>query len=433
VSEHVAGWSAGVASIPFPIPVGTPLAGYVARTGVAEGVRDELKIGAFVFEQEDARFVLVAADVVAVDASLADEVAAAAGLKRAELALCASHTHSGPAGVVARLHPADVDRLDPNLRSHFVATAAEAIAKARAGMERVDLLEGEAETEGIAANRNDPLAPYDPRLTVLATRRGDGSLQGVMCHFACHPTILGADNRLISADFPGALREALGVALGRDRRAPVVLFVNGAAGDVSTRFTRRAQNAGEASRVGAALATAAVQALENASPHTGPIRQGRTTVRLSRRPRHPVKSRVVAARARSDDEAPGLLSPTQFRVAETRAQGAAMLEALAQIPDTAIPDALELEAWALGDVVLVAVPGELFASLGSRIDSTSAGQTLILGYANGYVGYLTDISAHASQTYEALASPFDPAAGERVADAATALVERIRKQSRRAC
>ena len=51
--------------------------------------------------------------------------------------------------------------------------------------------------------------------------------------------------------------------------APVVLFVNGAAGDVSTRFTRRAQDAGEVSRIGAALATAAVQALHNASPLTG--------------------------------------------------------------------------------------------------------------------------------------------------------------------
>ena len=87
-----------------------------------------------------------------------------------------------------------------------------------------------------------------------------------------------------------------------------------------------------------------------------------------------------------------------------------MLEALAQIPDEAIPAELELEAWALGDVVLVAVPGELFASLGSRIEAASAGMTLILGYTNGYVGYLTDISAHESQTYEALASPFGPEA-----------------------
>ena len=83
----------------------------------------------------------------------------------------------------------------------------------------------------------------------------------------------------------------------------------------------------------------------------------------------------------------------------------------------------------LGDVVLVAVPGELFSSLGRRIKGESAGTTLILGYANGYVGYLTDISAHDSETYEALASPFDPEAGERVAEAATALVEWIRTQS----
>jgi hypothetical protein len=334
--------------------------------------------------------------------------------------------------VVARLHPADVDRLDHILRSCFVTTAAEAIAMARAGMESVDLLVGVAETEGIAANRNDPLAPYDPRLTVLATRRGDGSLQAVICHFACHPTILGADNQLVSADFPGALREAVGVAFDRDGRSPAVLFVNGAAGDVSTRFTRRAQDAGEVSRVGAALAMAAVEALENASPLAGSIRHGRTTVRLPPRARHPVESRAVAARVRSH-EGLDLLSAAQLRVAETRAQGAAMMESLAQIPDTAIPDELELEAWALGDVVLVAVPGELFTSLGRLIESEAAGTTLLLGYANGYVGYLTDILAHESETYEALASPFEPEAGERVAEAATALVARIRKQSRRVC
>lgn len=427
------GWSAGIASIPFPIPSGTALAGYVARTGVAEGTLDELTIGAFVLQHEDRRFVVVAADVVAVDTSLAGEVAAAAGLERRELALCASHTHSGPAGVVARLHPADIDRLDRELQSHFIASAAEAIATARAGMERVDLLVGVAETEGIAANRNDASAPSDSRLTVLATRRGDGSWQGVLCHFTCHPTILGASNRLVSADFPGALREALTAALGRGGNTPVVLFVNGAAGDVSTRFTRRAQDASEVSRVGAALATAAVQALDHSSTRSGPIRYGQTTVRLPRRTRRPHNGSVVAARVGSD-EASGPMSAADLRVAETRSQGAAMLDALARIPDAAIPDALDLEAWTLGDVVLVAVPGELFASLGSRVEAAASGQTRILGYANGYVGYLTDVSAYESQTYEALASPFGPEAGERVADAATALVQRMRcEESRRPC
>jgi hypothetical protein len=425
VSETIAGWSAGVASIPFPVRIGTPLAGYIARTGVAEGTLDELTVGAFVLEHEDRRLVVVAADITAVDAALAGEVAAAARLNRAELALCASHTHSGPAGVVARLHPADEERLDRNLRASFIATAVEAIATARAGMERVGLFVGVSEIEGVAANRNDVLGPYDPRLTVLAARRDDGSYQGVMCHFACHPTILGADNRLVSADFPRALRRNLSIAVDRGGSAPVVLFVNGAAGDVSTRFTRRAQNAGELARVGATLATAAVQALQYAVPLAGPIRYGQTVVQLPRRARRPHDERVFTDGAEREGEPSSLLSSGRRRVAETRAQGAAMLEALAQVPDEAIPAELQIEAWAVGDIVLVAVPGELFAALGRRIEAASADQTVILGYANGYVGYLTDIPAHESQTYEALASPFYSEAGNDVAAAAAALVERM--------
>lgn len=280
VSRAIGGWFAGAAAIPFPVQTGTPLAGYAARTGVAEGTLDELTIGAFMLEYEDKRLVVVAADIVAVDTELAAEVASVAGLERAELALCASHTHSGPAGVVARLHPADHDRLDRDLRARFVATAAEAIATARAGMERVDLLASVAKTEGAAANRNDVLDPYDARLTALATRRGDGTFQCVLCHFACHPTILGAGNRLVSADFPGALRRDLALALRGIGTPPVVLFVNGAAGDVSTRFTRQAQDTGEVARVGATLASAAVLALETAAPVAGPIRHGRTVVPL---------------------------------------------------------------------------------------------------------------------------------------------------------
>jgi hypothetical protein len=405
VSETIADWAAGVASVPFPVQVGTPLAGYVARKGVAEGTRDELTIGAFVLEHKNTRLVVVAADIIAVDPALAQEIAAAAGLERAELALCASHTHSGPAGVVARLHPADEDCLDSSLRTSFIATAVV------------------AETEGIAANRNDAGGPYDPRLTVLATCRGDGSIQGVMCHFACHPTILGAENRLVSADFPGELRRQLGVALNRGGSAPVVLVVNGAAGDVSTRFTRRAQDTGEVARVGAALTTAAVQALHNAASLAGPIRHDQTTVRLSRRARRPLVDRVLAGSGMRDSEPLSRLSSAQHRIAETRSQGAAMLDALAQVPDEAIPAELQLEAWAVEHLVLVAVPGELFASLGSSIEAACAGRTVILGYANGYVGYLADVSAHESETYEALASPFCPETGSDVVAAAAALVE----------
>ncbi len=425
MTEAHAGWSAGAVLLSFPIASGTPLGGYVARAEPATGTLDRLTIGVLALEHEGNRVVIVAADVVAVDAELVDEIATAAGLDRAELALCASHTHSGPAGIVARIHPADPDRLDPELRSRFVATATEAIATARSGMETVNVLTGVAATDGVAGNRNDVAGPHDARLSLLATRRQNGSLQAVMVHFACHPTILGADNHAVSADFPGALRRALTTSLAQDDRAPVVLFVNGAAGDVSTRFTRRAQNFAEVERVGASLARTTLNALGHARSLDGPIRRAQATVSLwPRRRQTPDVEETVSRRADCENQHDPS-SAGQRRVAETKAQGAAMRSALSVLPEEAIASGLQLDAWALGDLVLVTIPGELLASLGLAIGAAAPEKTLILGYANGYVGYLADRAAYETETYEALASPFAPGTGEHVAAAAAALIVRL--------
>jgi hypothetical protein len=412
---------AGVARLHFPITAGTPLGGYAARTGPATGTLDPLTVGALVLERDDARLAIVAADVVAVDAALGTEVAAAAGLDRSQVALCASHTHSGPAGIVVRLHPADPDRLDPALRARFVATAADAIAAARVAAEPVAVLFGATETEGLATNRNDPAAADSVRCSVLATKRRDGTIQAALVHFPCHPTILGADNRRVSADFPGALRRVFETTRSPGAPSPLALFINGAAGDISTRFTRRGQDPAEVARIGAALAAEAVIALSRARALDGPLRYARATVNIAPHPRQPAvtaeSAEVVAATAASNH---GLQ-----RQAETRAQGAAMLAALAAVPGAALPAALGLEAWALGDLVLLAMPGELFASLGQRIAAAAGTPPLILGYTNGYVGYLADRAAHAAGTYEALASRFGPEAGDRVVAAASSLIATV--------
>ena len=419
-------WLGGVALLPFSVPSGVPLAGYAVHTGPAVGVLDELATATLLLTRGADRLAIVAADVIGADSDLADEVAQAAGLAQSELALCATHTHSGPAGISARLHPADSDRLDQRLRARFVATAAATPARAREELEPVELILGSATTGEVAANRNDPTGPYDDRVTVLATRRPDGSFQAVLVHFACHPTILGADNRLVSADFPGILRRELTAALSVHGEAPVVLFVNGAAGDVSTRFTRRGQDVVEVERIGKCLATAAGNALAAANPLRGPLRHGSVSVNLSlRRGGAPGADTAVSE---SPVFEPGAtdVSPAMQRIAVTRAQGEAMLAALTALALDANASRLRIDAWMLGDLALVAIPAELFVSLGREIENASAGKTLILGYANGYSGYLADRAAHRSGTYEALASPFGPEASERVAATAARLVARLR-------
>ena len=118
-------------------------------------------------------------------------------------------------------------------------------------------------------------------------------------------------------------------------------------------------------------------------------------------------------------------SVAERRKAETRAQGAMLLDRLAKSGPDAIQHTFELPAWRLGNLGLVAVPGELFAALGARIVSSVPGPALVLGYANGYVGYLVDDAAHAAGTYEALASPFAPGVGEAVAQVASVSLVRV--------
>lgn len=423
-------WQGGAARSPFPVANGAPLTGYAAREGPATGTLDLLTIGALVLEREGARVVIVAADVAAVDAELVKEIAAAANIEPSELALCASHTHSGPAGVVPRLHPANPNELDPELRARFVATSAGAITTARSDLQPVDLLFGQVEVEGVAANRNDPAIPADSHLSVLATRRGDGSLQCALVHLACHPTILSAASRVVSADFPGALRCQFAEILPRGDATPVVLFVNGAAGDLSTRFTRRAQDAAEVERLGELLAAAASDALLSVRPLDGPIRCISTSVPLTPRPHAVSHDETPQPRQKSEDDPSS--SPAQRRIAETRKQGAAMLAALAALPEGAIATRCDLDLWTLGDLALVSVPAELFSSFGRQIADASDAPTLVLGYANGYIGYLADRRAHEAATYEALASPYGPEAGEQVTAAATALISELRSDRKAA-
>jgi hypothetical protein len=102
-----------------------------------------------------------------------------------------------------------------------------------------------------------------------------------------------------------------------------------------------------------------------------------------------------------------------------------MLRALADSPCKPRRKSLRLDAWNLGGWLLLGVPGELFASLGQRIVAASPLPTVVVGYAGSYAGYLADEAAYTFGTYEALASPFAPGTGEKVAETAIALLGRL--------
>src|SRR5262245_48333723 len=95
------GWRAGVAKANIMPELPIWLSGYASRDKPAETKHDELWAKALVLE--DAawhRAVLVTMDLVGIDRGLSvevcKEITANYGLPRPAIALCTSHTHSGP-------------------------------------------------------------------------------------------------------------------------------------------------------------------------------------------------------------------------------------------------------------------------------------------------------------------------------------------------
>jgi len=111
----------------------------------------------------------------------------------------------------------------------------------------------------------------------------------------------------------------------------------------------------------------------------------------------------------------------QARTLETALQGVqvARMQSRAseeRARDVTVPVAL------LGELALVAVPGELFNRLGQAIKQTSERFVVLLGYTNGYEGYLPSREAYRELDYEVLVSPVCPGiwgAADAVCRAAT--------------
>ncbi|WP_236082189.1 sugar isomerase domain-containing protein [Acidipropionibacterium jensenii] len=179
----------------------------------------------------------------------------------ATVLVSASHTHSAPGAWCGTIHPL----LPAALDLAQIDAVAHQIGSALPQVRSVDLVQSVAPVTGVGSNRNDPARPVDTTVGVLAAllpgNHSAGPI-GLIVDHACHPTVLGPDSTAWSPDWVTGLRDGLAASLG-----PVpVLFLQGAAGDVSTRFTRRCPTTAEAIRIGRRVAAGALSALESARP-----------------------------------------------------------------------------------------------------------------------------------------------------------------------
>jgi hypothetical protein len=190
------------------------------------------------------------------------------------------------------------------------------------------------------------------------------------------------------------------------------VVATGAAGDVSTRTTRRAQTPEEAERLARQLVGQVLAAgvgddrFSDGFDASAPIRVDARVATLAPN---------LAAAPASDDAAFGADSWASRR-RTVYEEAVRFVRDLGGHPAT--PVAVPVEAVNLGGIGMIAVGGELFLRVGETIRAGIDGGAIVLGYANGYIGYLPDRDAPPS--YETVISPVDAGSIDILIDTARA-------------
>ena len=415
---------AGIATRDITPPAGLLMSGFGARTAPAVGSHDPLRATALVIDDT----VLVALDLLAVDGTLAREITADCARLGLAPVVAATHTHGGPACLVGEL--------DPDYRDRLVAAARDAIAEA-AGARRPAVLR--AGIRAGARGRAQPPAPggtTDQVLPVLAVDASDGRPIATMVAYACHPTVLGADNLLWTADWHAPLRAALEAA----RPGAIAMTLTGCAGDATVGHSAHSSVtlASLPTRTFAAAGAAAARIAECAAAarlaeSSSGSAAASATVALGFARRESEPDEVLAASWRA---AAVTADPAHRPLFETWADWAETN------PSRRVAATIEVPVSALrwGDVEIVALPGEIFAETAIKIRHRLGNpEAIVFAYAGDTPGYIPPRSEYAAGGYEVdeahryygQPATFAPGSAERLADTAVVLVSSLPKRTPR--
>ena len=189
-----------------------------------------------------------------------------------------------------------------------------------------------------------------------------GKVAQMVVSYWCHPVTLGPPNTVASPAYPGYFVRKLEKETG----AAMVVHVTGGGANINPKLALFGEPS-HTQKMGHELADKVLAALASALPcPAGPVRIATVPLKL-----------LMAAEAAANDTTRGEVTP-EGKVLTT-----------------------EVQALAVGDLVFVTAPGELFAEIGAAMQKASPfAQTVVIGYGDDYLGYLFTDQAKKEGGYE---------------------------------
>lgn len=398
----------GISSVNITPPIGVPMAGYSARMGLAKGIHDDLYAKAIVFDDENMKAALIRCDLIGLGGDFIEEtrrlIEAETGIDGNNVMITCTHTHSGPI----------TDSLFPDLDAWMKVLSRKikgAVAAANRNLKEAKIGFNRGSVEGIVINRRKPGGPVDTEVGIIRIDDLSGNPVAALVNYTCHAVVLGPDNLLISADYPGYVMNFVEKNLGIP-----ALFVNGACGDINPLdkltvmrqerkeniYDRRSGTFDEAERLGTMIGAEAVKVF------LGTETESDLELKIASR-----KVKIPLADLPSIDELKKMLEENEklFKklVSEkdaAQAYRAAIIIRYARSTIRYIESGenvrpTEIQVFRIGDDGLVALPGEIFVEIGLDIKKKSGlKHTVICELANDTIGYVPIKEAFKEPGYE---------------------------------
>ena len=424
-------------------PTGLFMMGYIAREHKAVSVHDDLAATALVLDDGGTKLAIVTCDLIFLHPAIVARIRSLAylrtGISPDHHMLCCSHTHSGPVMFADETSPEDQRAYLEDLvvliveaveeANHNLQDAVWGVAR---GLASIGMNRRQHMANGRIALGENPQGPVDPSVQVLRVDTADGGPLALLVNHACHAVCLSHNSYAISADWPGVMRRKVETTLALSGHLPVrCAFVQGAGADINP-LGGPQDTFDSAERLGTEIAEEVLALCDSVE-----IEDLRCEVTLEAT-RTEISLPLLGPVAPDGQRVPPFaelasgIMHMPWEEAKAQLKQRFPWEAHVEERDGVWHATAELQAFRLGDVVLVGVAAEPFTEIGLQVkDRSPAALTLFAGYTNGSISYLAPPQAYEEGGYEVrdayiyyrLPAPLAPACAGLVIDGLLKLIE----------
>jgi hypothetical protein len=375
------------------------------RKNPAEGIHDDIYCNSILLELGQKKLFFFSADFLEWEDEMAEEIKSLLsdtfGINRDLVLVCATHNHSSVMSYHKHWHSGVFDQ---DYYDYVMETVVKSYEDCQNNLTEATAKSGSQIITGYYSNRNHPGQLADNEVSIIHFINKTGEAFCGLVNWAVHATILGPDNNELTGDLPGQVCGRLGELWGFHPA-----FIVGAAADCSNRNDRQGDDFAELDRVSAGLAEAiagipVTKELEFGDIHYETLYH---TIHHNMREVHEDARRFIQKVEEDKLDPDSIVAKMPLSALINKCKG------ILAVPEYHLD--IKFSIIRLGDIQVIAFPGELGSAFGIELKEASPLLSIIAGYSNGFHHYFLPKEEY-GLSFETIGTPVPKGEPEKIVE-----------------